>query len=232
MVEYSGGFISCIINRGDHILDKKRYNVTRLLMLLNCGFAMVWERMKFQELDDEEDLSNEAKIRKFREKFSNCKCDVSLNIKDKLFFTNFSKNPDWNYIEIKLNEQKRRYDINEVLLAMNEGEVIKRSNLKYSQLIRSLRNSLGHGGIHPLSPQQSSNFKMKTFSEKRLHEHSRETIDKVFFVSKTGKETAHNSKGLTIIVMSVDAVHLFWEDWRDLLLKNEVFSYLDLDNAV
>ena len=46
MSEYSGGFISSILERSDKILRKNQYDVTRLLLLMNVGFGMVWERLR------------------------------------------------------------------------------------------------------------------------------------------------------------------------------------------
>ena len=55
-------------------------------------------------------------------------------------------------------------------------------------------------------------------------------IDKIFFISKwTDKKNI--ALGYNVIVMSVDALHLFWQDWHHLLMKNEVFEYTFFDNA-
>ena len=65
MTEYRSGFISSIIDRSDQILNRGHYDVTRLLMLLSVGYAMVWERLKFRSNDKEQNISISVKGNKF-----------------------------------------------------------------------------------------------------------------------------------------------------------------------
>ena len=71
---------------------------------------------------------------------------------------------------------------------------------------------------------------MGQYSPHSLGVGSPEKIDKIFFISKwTDKKNI--ALGYNVIVMSVDELHLFWQDWHHLLMKNEVFEYTFFDNA-
>jgi hypothetical protein len=96
--------------------------------------------------------------------------------------------------------------------------------------MRCLRNSLAHGGVHPLSPRQFSLNTSDEFTSFKLGVGSPENINKIVFVAKK-TDQQNTAIGFQIIVMSVNSAYDFWQDWRALLIKNEYFDYAGLDNA-
>lgn len=231
MTEFSCGFITSIIERSEKILIDERYDVTRLLLLLSFGFGMVFERLKFQDAPLEASIPHHVLHRKFEDKLGNSFCDRSLSLNNGAYFEHFCKSDEWEFRRVRYH--KRRYDIKDLLEPINSGEKVEKLDLKYSELMRCLRNSLAHGGIHPLSPRQSCRLHvLPPFSFKKLGTGSNENIDKVIFVSKWKEKDEDTSKEITMgfntIIFSVEALHLFWKDWRNLLYKN---NYSELDNA-
>lgn len=228
MTEYRSGFISSIIDRSDQILNRGRYDVTRLLMLLSVGYAMIWERLKFHSNDTEEYVSDPVKGNKFEKKLEKSTCDGPLRLGSFQYFETFYKSDEWQFYEV--SGYRYKYAIEDLLDALWTAQTIERSELKYSTLMRCLRNSLAHGGVHPLSPRQFRLDPSRKFTIYKLGLGSPEAIDKIVFVSKK-KDKQNVNVGFQIVVMSVNAAHEFWQDWRALLIKNEYFDYTGLDNA-
>ena len=100
MTEYRSGFISSIIDRSDQILNRGRYDVTRLLMLLSVGYAMVWERLKFHSNDTEEYVSDPVKGNKFEKKLEKSTCDGPLRLGSFQYFETFYKSDEWQFYEV------------------------------------------------------------------------------------------------------------------------------------
>jgi hypothetical protein len=228
MTEYRSGFISSIIDRSDQILNRDRYDVTRLLMLLSVGYAMVWERLKFYSNDKEQNVSESVKGNKFEKKLGKSICDGPLRLGSFQYFETFCKSDEWKFYEVL--DYQYKYAIEDLLDALGSEQIIERSELKYSTLMRCLRNSLAHGGVHPLSPRQSKSNIFDEFTSFKLGVGSSEKINKIVFVAKK-TDHQNNAIGFQIIVMSVNAAYYFWQDWRALLIKNEYFDYAGLDNA-
>ena len=228
MTEYRSGFISSIIDRSDQILNRGHYDVTRLLMLLSVGYAMVWERLKFHSNDKEQNISDSVKGNKFEKKLGKSICDGSLRLGSFQYFETFYKSDEWQFYEVL--DYQYKYTIEDLLDALGSAQKIERSELKYSTLMRCLRNSLAHGGVHPLSPRQLKINTTNEFSSFKLGIGSPEKIDKIVFVSKKIDEQ-DAPIGFQIIIMSVNAAYDFWQDWRALLITNEYFDYAELDNA-
>ena len=228
MTEYRSGFISSIIDRSDQILNRGHYDVTRLLMLLSVGYAMVWERLKFHSNDKEQNVSDSVKGNKFEKKLGKSICDGPLRLRSFQYFETFCKSDEWKFYEVL--DYQYKYAIEDLLDALGSEQIIERSELKYSTLMRCLRNSLAHGGVHPLSPRQSKSNIFDEFTSFKLGVGSSEKINKIVFVAKK-TDHQNNAIGFQIIVMSVNAAYDFWQDWRALLVKNEYFDYAGLDNA-
>ena len=228
MTEYRSGFISSIIDRSDQILNRGHYDVTRLLMLLSVGYAMVWERLKFHSNDKEQHVSDPVKGNKFEKNLGKSMCDGPLRLGSFQYFKTFYKSDEWQFYEVL--DYQYKYAIEDLLDALGSAQITERSELKYSTLMRCLRNSLAHGGVHPLSPRQFRSNPSSKFNIFKLGLGSPEVIDKIVFVAKkTDKQNV--PIGFQIIVMSVNATHDFWQDWRALLIKNEYFDYAGLDDA-
>ena len=228
MTEYRSGFISSIIDRSDQILNRRHYDITRLLMLLSVGYAMVWERLKFHSNDKEQNVSDSVKGNKFEKKLGKSNCDGPLKLGSFQYFETFCKSDEWKFYEVL--DYQYKYAIEDLLDALGSEQVIKRSELKYSTLMRCLRNSLAHGGVHPLSPRQFSLNTSDEFTSFKLGVGSPENINKIVFVAKK-TDQQNTAIGFQIIVMSVNSAYDFWQDWRALLIKNEYFDYAGLDNA-
>lgn len=233
MTEYKSGFISSVINRSEKILKSgksENYDVTQLLLLVSFGFAMVSERLKFNEESRDQFVSEEASNeKKFKKSLKKSFCSDPLQINNKKFFDNFRKNNDWELKKIEGAEGK--YEINDILeKTRNKSEDVKREDLKYAELIRCLRNSFGHGGIHPLSENQRSPNKKDDLKLFSLGKDVREKINQIYFVSRW-TDGSGKYLGRYILIMSVESLHVFWKDWRNLLLQDETNSFADLDYA-
>ena len=228
MTEYRAGFISSIIERSDQILRRNQYDVTRLLLLLSVGYGMVLERLKFHSSDTEQNVSNSVVHSKFEKKLSKYTCEKNLTLGSQDYFENFIDNEEWHMFSIA--GYTRKYSIDELWSSLDACQKINRSELKFSTLFSCVRNSLAHGGVHPLSPRQSNSHLSSRFVPISRGVGSQEKIDKIIFVSKN-TDAENNAIGFIVMVMSVEAAHSFWQDWRSLLMKNEYFDYLDLDNV-
>ena len=163
-----------------------------------------------------------------KKKLGKSNCDGPLKLASFQYFETFCKSDEWKFYEVL--DYQYKYAIEDLLDALGSEQIIERSELKYSTLMRCLRNSLAHGGVHPLSPRQFSLNTSDEFTSFKLGVGSPENINKIVFVAKK-TDQQNTAIGFQIIVMSVNSAYDFWQDWRALLIKNEYFDYAGLDNA-
>lgn len=238
MTEYTG-FISSLVERSEKVLgvnsnssdqtSMRDTSVTRLLLLLNAGFSMVWDRIDTVQNNDDPKFKN-AFPETFKTRANNTRLSNNLIIGDINFFQRTSKDLTWHVHRVP--NFKNPHDISILVKELSDKSILpktKKSNT-YKELFISLRNSFAHGGIHPMSPRQTNDIafieRLKLQNPKSAKESE---IYKVFFVSKWGEY--NNAKGHTIIEFPIAALMNFWHDWREVILSNKVINLLEYDNA-
>ncbi len=212
------GFISTLIKRSEQLLMRGSHDdlsVTRRLLLMNTGFALVHDRIRFW--DDSDRLWK--KVKGARKK----KLKNSVTVDGQEFFEQFRTCEDWDYFKIETKDSSGK------LTAHNVGRVLKgeeprpRDEITLDSVWRALRNSFAHGGILPMSWGQADEIGIET--EKR-QTGCRDEIDRVYFVSKWTSED-NKQLGWKIIEFGLPALDAFWHDWCELLLASEQLDQLD-----
>jgi len=181
------GFISAVIRRSEDILQPHQndeFAVTRLLLLLNTAFALVYERiyrydnspdLRFRRVPSSENL-DEVRV-----------CKVESEGGDEnfmsLYFDTFVRGADWMFCEI--TDSRRNVSVHDIERFLGAGRLIDRSDLVWGRILPALRNSFAHGGIFPMSPEQA-NFRGLTGTGRTPFIKPNE-IDRVYFLSGTSK---------------------------------------------
>ena len=237
-MEYTG-FISSLVERSESVLgvnartlnqtSHRDTSVTRLLLLLNTGFGMVWERIDTVQNHDDPKFKN-AYPQEFKKVAKKTKVSECLKIEDRDFFQKTSEDLSWNVYHVP--EYKNPHNISDLIKGLCAQSRFAKTHKKnnYKELFMSLRNSFAHGGVHPLSPRQTCDYafieQQRLQNPKLINENN---IYKIYFVSKWGE--SKDPKGHTIIEFSVPALMNFWYDWREIILSNKVINLSNYDNA-
>ena len=227
MTEYTG-FISSLIERSERVLNiqknnpprkflrhlEKETDVTRLLLILNSGFSMIWERLVSVDGEQIRD-SSYMDMEDFKIQIDKNNLSEPLIINKKYFFETIIDDPLWKIYKYKGFEE--RHNIYKLIGRIDKIEPIKRAEIPYRSFFTSLRHSFAHGGIHPLSPRQ-------------IGDGSSSEISKVYFVSKWTKK--QNPEGFKICEFPVTSLYKFWSDWKKLLNSDNIIRLSEYDNQI
>lgn len=227
------GFISTLIERSEALLKpgtNDDLNVTRYLLVMNTGFALVHDRIRYW------DDSNDKRVRfrggwKQLEKVLDSSLALPVNVGKKNFFENFRSCADWSYSRLRKEHQRGALSGHNVISSLANAEERPIENLKLDSVVRALRNSFAHGGIMPMSPHQAGQRHRQSslFSLGRVYEESE--IDRVYFVSRWTGDDIKDVRGWIVLEFGLIALATFWQDWRDLLLASDLSALHNLDRA-
>jgi len=155
-MEYNG-FISTLIERSEQLLFSDQIddlNVTRLLLVLNTGFALVRDRIRYWE--DADDRRMRA-LNPWKELRTACggKLSNPIAINGQIFFDGFRISNDWTYHRLPKGGSGKQLSAHNIVEHLGTGEHIKADDLKLDAVIWALRNSFAHGGVLPMSHSQA-----------------------------------------------------------------------------
>lgn len=226
-MEYNG-FISTLIERSEQLLSSDKtddLNVTRLLLLLNTGFALVRDRIRYWEDADDRRLRSSNP---WKEVQKACKGKLSkpITINEQEFFKEFRASGDWAYFRVPKDASTVPLSAQNIVQRLRNAEEISVDGLKLDEVMRSLRNSFAHGGVLPMSSSQAGN---RINSTRTLHDASQ--IDRVYFASKWTGDSIQDDRGWIVMEFGVDALRTFWEDWKALILVPGRQALDQLDRA-
>jgi hypothetical protein len=214
-MEYNG-FISTLIDRSEQLLPldgPDELDVTRLLLVLNTGFALVRDRIRYW------DDANDGRLRgsspwKDIQKACKSRLDKPISMNGQMFFNDFRTSRDWAYLRVSRDATLGQLSAHNVVKCLREAENIPSDGLKLDAVMWAMRNSFAHGGILPMSPSQAGQ-RIRT-STKQLHETRH--IDRVYFVSKWTGDSTQDDLGWIVMEFGLAALRTFWEDWKALIL--------------
>lgn len=227
-MEYDG-FISTLIERSEQLLssdDTDDLNVTRLLLLLNTGFALVHDRIRYWDDADDRRLQSLNPWKKVQKAFKG-KLSKPIKINEQEFFKEFRVSGDWAYCRVPKDASTGPLSAHNIVQCIGKSEEIPLDGLKLDDVMRSLRNSFAHGGVLPMSPSQAGQRLKPTRTH--LYEHTQ--IDRVYFASKWTGVSIEDELGWIVMEFGVDALRTFWEDWKAVILVPGRKALDQLDRA-
>lgn len=205
-------------------------NVTRYLLVMNTGFALVRDRIRYW--DDTDDKRVRAKDP--WEKVKNaCKRKLAnpVIVDEERFFENFQTCNDWVYLQVPKEHLKGRLSGQNVVRSLENAEVKRVEDLKLDAVMRALRNSFAHGGILPMSMSQAGRRHCQPSSFGSILASEKTQIDRVYFVSKWTGDSIQDVRGWIVMEFGLKALEAFWNDWRALLLASGPIALHQLDQA-
>lgn len=231
-MEYNG-FISDLIKRSEELLFSEphdEFSVTRLLLIMNTGFSLVSERIRFWD---------EANTRKLMdpnpwetlEKVCASKLKETIVIDERQFFENFRCCDDWAYWRFKTGNTNRKFTSMNILKNLDSIKPRPISQLTLSSVVKPLRNSFAHGGILPMSPNQVDALLPEKNTVRLRKGNDQHQIDRVYFVSKWTGKSINDHIGFIVLEFGLAALKAFWDDWRSLLLVSDPRALSQLDRA-
>jgi hypothetical protein len=226
-MEYNG-FISTLIERSEQLLssdDTDDLNVTRLLLLLNTGFALVHDRIRYWDDADDRRLQSLNPWKKVQKAFKG-KLSKPIKINEQEFFKEFRVSGDWAYCRVPKDASIGLLSAHNIVQCIGKSEEISLDGLKLDDVMRSLRNSFAHGGVLPMSYSQAGK---RIKSTETLHDALQ--IDRVYFTSKWMGGTPEHELGWIVMEFGVDALRNFWEDWKAVILVPGRKALDQLDRA-
>lgn len=214
-MEYNG-FISTLIDRSEQLLPLNRpdeLDVTRLLLVLNTGFALVRDRIRYW------DDTNDGRLRgsspwKDIQKVCKSRLDKPISMNGRLFFDDFRTSRDWAYLRVSREATRGQLSADNVVECIRKTEETPSDRLKLDAVMWAMRNSFAHGGILPMSPSQAGQ-RIRPSANQR---HDARHIDRVYFVSKWTGDSIQDDLGWIVMEFGLDALRAFWEDWKALIL--------------
>lgn len=214
-MEYNG-FISTLIDRSEQLLPLDRpdeLDVTRLLLVLNTGFALVRDRIRYW------DDANDGRLRgaspwKEIQKACKSRLDKPISMNGQVFFDDFRTSQDWAYLRVSREATRGQLSAHNVVQCLREAEDIRSDSLKLDAVMWAMRNSFAHGGILPMSPSQAGQRIRPSASQR----HDARHIDRVYFVSKWTGDSIQDDLGWIVMEFGLPALRTFWEDWKALIL--------------
>lgn len=223
------GFISTIIDRSEQLLPvdaSEDLQVTRMLLLLNTGFALVWDRMQYWEDHDDARLRRLNPWSAFK-KAREHKFATPVTLQSETIFESFRTCGDFSYFKIPKSDAEKRLSARNIVRALQGAEKVRHETRTLDHIMRAMRNSFAHGGILPMSPEQAGD-RLQSSVPSPLH---REKIDRVYFVSKWTGDSVRDQRGWIVMEFGLDALQFFWDDWKALLLLSGERAMLELDKV-
>ena len=214
-MEYNG-FISTLIERSEQLLFSDQIdglNVTRLLLVLNTGFALVRDRIRYWEDADDRRMRAVNPWKELKTA-SGGRLSNPIAINGQIFFDGFRTSKDWTYHRLPKSGSAKQLSAHNIVERIDTGAEIKADELKLDAVIWALRNSFAHGGVLPMSHSQAGPRRGSTGTS--LYD-TRE-IDRVYFVSKWMGATEKDELGWIVMEFGVKALQAFWDDWKALIL--------------
>lgn len=227
-MEYNG-FISTLIDRSEQLLPLDRpdeLDVTRLLLVLNTGFALVRDRIRYW------DDANDGRLRgsspwKDIQKACKSRLDKPILMNGQMFFDEFRTSRDWAYLRVSREATRGQLSAHNVVQCLHEAEEIPSDRLKLDAVMWAMRNSFAHGGILPMSPSQAGQ-RIRPSANQR---HDARHIDRVYFVSKWTGDSIQDDLGWIVLEFGLAALRTFWEDWKALILVPGLHALDQLDRV-
>jgi hypothetical protein len=230
-MEYNG-FISTLINRSEDILDPRqddKFEVTRLLLLLNTAFALVFNRINdFDNSPDDSYMRPISRnILKNRLLDRRINLEVRTDFNSSIYFENFMEEINWRFIEVRKDLFiRKKVSARDIAALLDHGAEIDRATLTWYRLLSALRNSFAHGGIFPMSPDQAG-YKEISGRGSRIFLKPND-IDRVYFVSRLTDGDSNSELGKVLIAFGLDSLRDFWEGWRAFLKAECDLERLDV----
>lgn len=231
-MEYDG-FISTIIERSEKLLPinaNDDLQVTSMLILLNTGFALVWDRIIYWDDDDAKLRSDDAKLRSHNRwgGFKN-KCKKPLkapvNWRGEMIFESFRTRDDFTYFKIPNDDKGGKLSAHNIVRSLEKAKPESNDSRTLGHIMRAMRNSFAHGGILPMSPLQAGDRHHSSVPSRI----PRDKIDRVYFVSEWKDDGV--KKGWIVMEFGLDALRFFWDDWKALLLLPGEKAMRELDKV-
>ena len=242
-MEYDG-FISTIIERSekllpinanDDLLDANDdLQVTSMLILLNTGFALVWDRIIYWDDDDAKLRSDDAKLRssnRWGGLKNKCKklLKAPVNWRGEMIFERFRTCDDFTYFKIEKNGNSKKLSAHNIVRSLKGVEPKSNDSRTLDLIMRAMRNSFAHGGILPMSRSQAGVDRHHSSVLSRIPRENK--IDRVYFVSTWFDEETRVVKGWIVMEFGLDALRFFWDDWKALLLLPGEKAMRELDKV-
>jgi hypothetical protein len=223
------GFISTIIERSEQLLPvdaRDDLQVTRMLLLLNTGFALVWDRIQYWEDHDDARLRRRNPWHAFK-KARERKFAAAVTLQGEKIFENFRTCGDFSYFKIPNSPSVGTLSAHNIVRFLESAEEVLPETRSLDHIMRAMRNSFAHGGILPMSPDQAGDLRRSN----ALAPLRRDKIDRVYFVSKWTGDNVREHLGWIVMEFSLDALQFFWDDWKALLLLPGERAMLELDKV-
>ncbi|WP_143710477.1 hypothetical protein [Tabrizicola sp. TH137] len=227
-MEYHG-FISTLIDRSEKLLPLDRpdeLDVTRLLLVLNTGFALVRDRIRYWN-DANDGRLRGASPWKDVQKACKSRLDKPISLNGQVFFDDFRTSRDWTYLRVSREAASGQLSAYNVVQCLRKAEEIPSDGLKLDAVMWAMRNSFAHGGILPMSPSQAGQ-RIRP-SANQLHDARH--IDRVYFVSKWTGDSIQDDLGWIVMEFGLTALRTFWEDWKALILVPGLDALDQLDRV-
>lgn len=227
-LEYNG-FISTLIERSEQLLLSDQaddLNVTRLLLVLNTGFALVRDRIRGWDNSDDGRLRT-SNLKKEVNKACDRKFVDPIKVREEVFFESFRTCGDWAYFRVPKDQPARVLSALDFVRILRGREAVSPNELSLDAVMQALRNSLAHGGVFPMSYYQAESRLVPS----AIQLHGSQQIDRVYFVSKWTGGTIQDHLGWIVMEFGVDALRVFWEDWKALILAPGRQALAELDRV-
>lgn len=226
-MEYDG-FISTIIERSEKLLPIKANDdlqVTSMLIFLNTGFALVWDRIIYWD-DEDAKLRSRNPWDKFTKARKKSTFETPIISFGETIFERFRTCDDFTYFKIPKDDKGGKLSAQNIVRSLEGVPPKSNDSRTLDHIMRAMRNSFAHGGILPMSPLQAGD-----------RHHSRalsriprdDKIDRVYFVSEWKDGSV--KKGWIVMEFGLDALRFFWDDWKALLLLPGEKAMRELDKV-
>ena len=231
-MEYNG-FISTLIERSERLLMPGAHDdldVTRYLLVMNTGFSLVRDRIRYWDDSDDRRVKMQNPWKKVQKA---CKSKLAnpVTVDEEQFFEKFRTCNDWVYLRVLKEHQKGALSGHNVVSSLENAEEIPIEDLKLDAVMWALRNSFAHGGILPMSPWQAGQRRCKSDPVRLGRASEPSQIDRVYFVSNWTGDSIQDVRGWIVMEFGLDALGAFWHDWRALLLASGHQALDKLDRA-
>ena len=205
-------------------------NVTRHLLVMNTGFALVRDRIRYWDDSDDKGVRTQNPWKKVR-KACKSKLAKPVIVEKEQFFEKFRTCNDWVYLRVLKEHQRGALSGHNVVRSLENAEETPIEDLKLDAVMWALRNSFAHGGILPMSPSQAGQRRCKSDTVRLSRASEPNQIDRVYFVSNWTGDSIQDLRGWIVMEFGLDALDAFWNDWRALLLASGQQALHQLDRA-